>query len=383
MRDLIFFQISVVKKTEEYVQSLGNKEIVSKNLPPRANSAGQARTKDSPKIQKSITPLLPKLPITPHVLLQTKQKNYDEPKPKLSPILSPTQNLSIIDDTAKHKSTKDDESGGRNTKILYPSPKSKTGINGDQSDQGSFTSVTASGAFSRKCETKKNGHTRQPSLTKSEIQILTYVEPKNENFDVEDDANKSEPAESEKVTNLPPPVGGVSGKTTPTKIPSPVHAQIARPRSRNSLSSLNIDLSDSSLDTESYLKPTQNYINSLQKRLSLDSDPDSDCDTKFNNIRLNNESQKSIHVRHNSFDDRNLKISNKLEHFQNKNLQGIDQTYTNKFNQYSKMHKIQNSPNNSPIRRSSSFSNKNHIINVQPKVTNLNSSGIPKNSNLR
>lgn len=291
--------------------------------------------------------------------LESLTKKPASPKRLLSPILSPTQNLSIVD-------RKDTEMN----KILYPTVRAKTGIHGV--DQGCFTSVTSSGAFSRKGDTRK--HTRQPSLTKSEVQIQTYV-------DIGCAHSNGPPASvveppAPKVTNLPPAIGGVSG--SPTKIPSPVHS--VRPRSRNSVSSLNIDLSDSSLETESFLKPTQNYINSLQKRLSLDSDS-SDYDNKTN-LRLNNETcdllkQKSLHVRHNSFDDKHLKISNKLEHFQNKNLQGIDQTYTNKLNQY--RHKLQNSPNNSPIRRSSSFSNKNQFINP-PKVSNLN---VTKDINLR
>ncbi|KAF5297383.1 hypothetical protein FQR65_LT01314 [Abscondita terminalis] len=341
-REFNIEQISIMKKTEEYVQSL------------------TVHPKPSPPIQKK------------EVVL----KSPEVSKKVLSPILSPTQNLSIVDVPNRND---------HNTinKILYPSPKAKTGINQASFDQGCFTSVTSSGAFSRKGETRGKGHMRQPSLTKSEVQIQTYVDVgcAHTNGVVQTPS----PLEPEtKLTNLPPPIGGVSGKNSPTKIPSPVHAALTRPRSRNSVSSLNIDLSDSSLETESFLKPTQNYINSLQKRISLDSDQDSDYDTK-SNVRLNNETrdllkQKTLHVRHNSFDDKNVKISNKLEHFQNKNLQGIDQTYTNKLNQYpQKVHKLQNSPNNSPIRRSSSFSNKNHFIN-QPKVSNI---GNTKDVNLR
>ncbi|KAF5300714.1 hypothetical protein FQA39_LY11076 [Lamprigera yunnana] len=323
-REFNIEQVSFMKKTEEYLQSLiVNKEQSAAKL-KETKTSKQCNVLEALKSQKT-----------------------------LSPILSPTQNLSIIDVVEQDK-------------ILYPSPKAKTGINCGH-DQGCFTSVTSSGAFSRKGESKIKEHIRQPSLTKSEVQIQTYVDICNHTNGVVQTMTPEEKAPS-KVINLPP-----SGKNSPSKIPSPVHALI-RPRSRNSVSSLNIDLSDSSLETESILKPTQNYIHSLQKRISLDSDQDSDYDTK---IRLNNETrdlmkQKSLHVRHNSFDDRNAKISNKLEHFQNKNLQSIDQTYTNKLNQYlpqTKVHKLQNSPNNSPIRRSSSFSNKNQFIN-QPKIPN-------------
>ncbi|KAK4873298.1 hypothetical protein RN001_015327 [Aquatica leii] len=345
-RDFNIEQISFMKKTEEYIQSL----TITKEQRPRPTSIGIVRSKPQEQV------LHPNIP--------EPSKNQKA----LSPILSPTQNLSIVDvDTTINK-------------ILYPSPKSKTGINFDGFDQGCFTSVTSSGAFSRKDDSKRKGHTRQPSLTKSEVQIQTYVDVGcTHSNGVVQTQTPEEP-----VANLPPAIGGISGKSSPTKIPSPLHTSLTRPRSRNSVSSLNIDLSDSSLETESFLKPTQNYINSLQKKISLDSDQDSDYDSK-NNLRLNNETrdllkQKSLHVRHNSFDDQNIKISNKLEHFQNKNLQGIDQTYTNKLNQYSqKVHKLQNSPNNSPIRRSSSFSNKNQFIN-QPKVSNL---GTTKDVNIR
>ncbi|KAK5640132.1 hypothetical protein RI129_010943 [Pyrocoelia pectoralis] len=344
-RDFNIEQVSFMKKTEEYIKSL-SKSKQRRSLPARPNSAGYIYGKPTP-------PSKPPKTKSPTLLQSPKEKSRI-----LSPILSPTQNLSIVD----QKNTE-------MNKILYPSSRAKTGIG---YDQGCFTSVTSSGAFSRKGETSK--HTRQPSLTKSEVQIQTYVDVgcahSNGTAPIEP---KMSPEHKSKLTNLPPAVGGISGKTSPTKIPSPVHSALSRPRSRNSVSSLNIDLSDSSLETESFLKPTQNYINSLQKRLSLDSDPDSDYDNKTN-LRLNNETcdllkQKSLHVRHNSFDDKNLKISNKLEHFHNKNLQSIDQTYTNKLNQYA--HKLQNSPNNSPIRRSSSFSNKNQFINP-PKVSNLN-----------
>lgn len=177
------------------------------------------------------------------------------------------------------------------------------------------------------------------------------------------------------TTGLPPTP---TGKTSPSKIPSPIHT-LSRPRSRNSISALPDDF-----DTEMILKPTRNYINSLQHKLSLDnSDPDSDYEMKYG-LQLNNTAhlmkQRALHIRHNSLDDRT--INNKLEHFQNKNLQSIDQTYTNVFNQYAKqnkvVNKINNSPSNSPIRRSNSFSNRNQMNNV--KSTNITTH--QKDSNL-
>ncbi|KAJ8966586.1 hypothetical protein NQ314_003438 [Rhamnusium bicolor] len=133
---------------------------------------------------------------------------------------------------------------------------------------------------------------------------------------------------------------------------------------------MNVEFSDSSLDTDLILRPTQNYINSLQQRLSLDSDPDSDYDARYG-MQLNNTAhllkQRASHTRHNSLDDRTMNISNKLEHFQNKNLQGdpavfqqkiksIPQKNTNVINPQ-KESNICNSPSltrNSSIQRSSS-----------------------------
>lgn len=388
-------QISVLKKTEEYIKSLNNYKSkpetndVDKTIP-------DLNTNDKPEIEIPS----PKSPKTSFRCMQQQNtqayKNFSHKTntKMLSPILSPTQNLSITqneDTDNKQMNNGNDITNKTFTKIMFPSPKAKIGNGLDQLlDQGSVISVTSSGAFRSKTE-KEKPNIRKLSLTKSEIQVEAYVGDKietkesipiNKNnlvkltasiVNVQSISTKNEMNES---NNLPPIVGGISGKISPTKIPSPIHT--TRPRSRNSLSSLNVDLSDSSLETESYLKPTQNCINSLQQRLSLDSDQDSDYEGGKYGLQLNNSphnllKQSATHIRHNSLDDKNIKISNKLEHFQNKNLQGIDQTYSNMFNQYNQnkvMHKIQNSPNNSPIRRSSSFSTKNPI-NIPTKNTNL------------
>lgn len=343
-----------------------------------------------------------------------KLSSYEQKTKMLSPILSPTQNISITDNVqeeSKGKMNNAIESDILNktfSKILFPSPKAKNGNGLEQClDQGNIISVTSSGAFRPKSEIRKM-YKKQVNLTKTEVQVEAYnpehvhatftinrpssakltativhvgesIPNKNNELNNTDLHNTS----MSKVINLPPSIGGVSGKLSPTKIPSPVHT-INRPRSGNSVSSLHVDLSDNCFDTESYLKPTQNYITTLQQKLSLDSDNEIEYETQLlNNDARNLIKQKPTHARHNSFDDRSLK-SNKLEHFQNKNLL-IDQTYTNVLNQYhhNKVHKIQNSPNNSPVRRSSSFSTKNQI-NVQTKCSNLqNSNLINKESNIK
>ncbi|XP_063911027.1 uncharacterized protein LOC135128106 isoform X2 [Zophobas morio] len=405
-------QISVLKKTEDYIKSLNtfklkNDTDVTKPVPEtNVNNIGEGL--QSPKSPKSSNKLVQQTP-------NYKTFSHKGNAKMLSPILSPTQNLSITQSEDKQMNNDSDDLANKTfTKIMFPSPKAKNGNGLEQMvDQGSVISVTSSGAFRTKSE-KEKPNVRKLSLTKSEVQVEAYVgdkvevsestvrmvapasksnlkkltanivnvqsiSTKNDTNGVAEDKVVSGSIVLGKVSNLPPTVGGISGKVSPTKIPSPIHT-ISRPRSRNSINSLNVDLSDSSLETESYLKPTQNCINSLQQRLSLDSDPDSDYDGKYG-LQLNNSphllKQRASHIRHNSLDDKNMKISNKLEHFQSKNLQGIDQTYMfNQYNQTKVIHKIQNSPNNSPIRRSSSFSTKNQI---PTKNTNL----VQQESNLR
>ncbi|CAG9761256.1 unnamed protein product [Ceutorhynchus assimilis] len=345
-------KISVEEKTEEYIRSLPT-TVKSEDISCSSYS-----------LQNSFT-----LPPVPPI------KSYNNVKKLLSPILSPTQNLSIID----------------NDSLDLIKPKKSL-------DEGAVISVSSSGAFRIKTEEK-----RRLSLTKSEIHVEAYIDGQIYN---EQKLNNSKASKKGHLTanivnvqsievapdngevfngclgfgkignlatvttGLPPPTP--TGKTSPSKIPSPIHT-LSRPRSRNSLSALPSD----DFDTETILKPTRNYINSLQQKLSLDSDQDSDYEMKYG-LQLNNTAhllkQRALHIRHNSLDDRT--INNKLEHFQNK--QPIDQTYTNVFSQYSKhqkvVNKINNSPSNSPIRRSSSFSNRNQINII--KSTNIKDSNL-------
>ncbi|XP_049819674.1 uncharacterized protein LOC109596240 isoform X2 [Aethina tumida] len=412
-REFKIEQMSVQQKTEQYIRSLA--EAREKKIPPlnikenevvkavqmlKLNEETALKSPKSPLGRRSFLP-----PCSPKLI----------PVKTLSPITSPTQNISITA-TLQEKINNSDEVVLNNTftKIMYPSPKAKNNGLDEFVDQGSVISVTSSGAFRSKSDKPK----RKYSLSKSEVQVEAFIDDKpvfNEVTEVKPSRNTpkltanivnvqnievNKPNISIEgygklgtTTNLPPAVGGYSGKNSPTKIPSPIHTY--RPRSRGSISH-NIDLSDSSLDTENILKPTQNFINSLQQRLSLDSDPDSDFEMKCG-MQLNNTAhllkQRANHIRHNSLDDRTMNVSNKLEHFQNKNLQGIDQTYSNVFNQYGTnrvIHKIQNSPNNSPIRRSSSFTTKNQIntiaknTNVTQKEVNVcNSPNLGRNTSIQ
>ncbi|XP_022904306.2 uncharacterized protein DDB_G0286591 [Onthophagus taurus] len=377
-REFQIEQVSLLRKTEDYIKSLD----IGKPVEPEL-TLPKPQTLDLSNSQKS------------NRLIEQKQR-------LLSPILSPTQNLSITQNNKQEVKVNNEDQSKTFTKIMFPSPKAKTGIGSEQPpDHGSVISVTSSGAFRSRNEKKR--HVRHLSLSKSGVQVEAYTENgfQNEiimapipnsstltasvvhvtdNFPKPPEVRRSSfelGIVGNKLTNIPF-VLGCGGKISPTKIPSPIHT--SRPRSRNSTGSTNIDLSDSSLETESYLKPTQNIINSLQQRLSLDNDQDLDATYLNNDAR--NLLKKPTHLRHNSFDDKNLKFSNKLEHFQTKNFQGIDQTYTNVLNQY-KVNKIQNSPNNSPIRRSSSFSTNKNQINLKnfSKETNLiNSPNINRNT---
>lgn len=411
-REFKIEQLTVQQKTEDYVKSLSllretvaNNTILMNKLPEfDVVSAIQNVT-----ITEDVTLKSPRSP-TIRKFEKLASPTPTQPRKHLSPIMSPTQNMSITETIGDQSSLNEDHDSNKTfTKIMFPSPNAKRDGLERNYDQGSVISVTSSGAFKPKPEKKLE---RKYSLTKSEIHVQAYVDGKSyndvivetvrepqkkltpkltanivnvQNIEVNKTIDSSGVVSANltfgKITNvspvtaLPPSVGGISGKVSPTKIPSPIHT-LSRPRSRNSLSSTTLDLSDSNLDTDLILKPTQNYINSLQQRLSLDSDQDSDYDAKYG-LQLNNTAhllkQKASHTRHNSLDDRAMNISNKLEHFQNKNLlQGIDQTYSNLLNQYSHnkvMNKIQNSPNNSPIKRSSSFSNKNSL--TSPKNTNV------------
>lgn len=412
-------KMSLQQKTENYIKSLQNvvhieeeaqvefegvsQKVQDININRVVDNGSYYLQSPTQEYQKTIL----NMPKTQKVA------SYEQKTKMLSPILSPTQNISITDNVqeeSKEKMNNVVESPVRNRtfgKYLYPSPKAKNGNGLEQSlDQGNIISVTSSGAFRPKSEINKM-YRKRVNLTKTEVQVEAYnpehvhatftinrpssakltativhVGESIPNRNVELNNTEIHNTNIAKVSNLPPSVGGFNGKLSSTKIPSPVHT-INSPRSRNSISSLHVDLSDNGFDTESYLKPTQNYITTLQQKLSLDSDNENEYETQLlNNDTMNLIKQKPTHARHNSFDDRNLK-SNKLEHFQNKNLL-IDQTYTNVLNQYhqNKMHKIQNSPNNSPIRRSSSFSTKNQI-NVQTKCSNLTTNLTHKESNIK
>lgn len=387
-REFKIEHMSGIEKTQEYIRSLANFDNYMENNNKAKSPLLTPKVCTDNKLTLEVSP--------PQIKSQVNSEKL------LSPILSPTQNLSI---TESIKSKKSHEVYQMNQTYLK-TEKTKKPDSEAVLDRGSVISVTSSGVFRTTPKEPERTRFRKLSLTKSEIQVEDYIDDNNrskltpthfsykkvvtpklsanlinvQNISIKskdmEDASDVEEVRSDNVPYLPPAIGGLSGNSSPSKIPSPIHT-LSRPRSKNSLSYQNIDLSDSSIETESYLKSTQSCINSLQKRLSLDSDPDSDLDNKYE-IALNNTAQsllkqKTSHTRHNSLDGRAIKISNKLEHFQSKNLQGIDQTYINKFSQSSVaqvMQKIQNSPNNSPIRRSSSFSTKNQV-NSSNKNTNI------------
>lgn len=364
-REFKIEEISGIEKTEEYVRSLVDFNSVSKKCDVKSVKIKNVSSENSANLKSVVTDLSPNL-----------------------------------DETITEKTF---------SKVIYPSERSKGNGLDKLKDQGSIISVTSSGVFRQQKEIE-NKHVRHLSLTKSEVHVEDYIDKKHSEIpdenvkynksalpklsaniinvqsisikskDMESNSEDEDYTKSEcikgslnlgKLSNLPPPVGGYSGKNSPSKIPSPVHS-LSRPRSGNSYQ--NVDFSDSSIETECYLKPTQNIINSLQKKLSLESDPDSDYESKYitlNNTAQNFLKQKTSHTRHNSLEGKTIQISNKLEHFQSKNLQSIDQTFSklNQYNQPKNIQKIQNSPNNSPVRRSSSFSLKTQL-NIS-KNTNL------------
>ncbi|KAI4471564.1 hypothetical protein MML48_1g08586 [Holotrichia oblita] len=285
-------EVSVLKKTEAYVNSLlSNSESVV-----RKDYANDREVKylnvNEPTIVKPQT-------LDLNSGLQRVVRILDQKQKALSPILSPTQQFSI---THTNPSKQDNDVKKLFNQIMFPSAKEKTPTSPDTApvDQGSVISVTSSGAFRSRSDKKK--HVKNFSLSKSGVQIEAYTENKYQNeivvhaaltlnkntganltanvIHVSDNISRvknSDPVASEskvvrshemlvrgnsnlsKESNLSP--GSLCGKTSPTKIPSPIHT--SRPRSSsNSASFANTDLSDSSLETDSYLKPTQNIIKS-------------------------------------------------------------------------------------------------------------------------
>ncbi|XP_030756581.1 uncharacterized protein LOC115882557 isoform X2 [Sitophilus oryzae] len=376
--------VSVQKKTEDYILSLSNPTHFSDDniAQPSSRLCPEEPTVDN----KSLTDRIKFMTLP---LKSPTGRSF--PNKLLSPILSPTQNLSLVEKEMQAPNS--------------PSHRHQRG-QAKATDEGAVVSVTSSGAFRAKSEEQRRLE-RKLSLSKSEIHVEAYVDGKMYNERKLNNARTSSYRPNNLTANIVnvqslevagcdaegvvsaslvfgkmggaiPVTSGLpptpTGKASPTKIPSPLHS-LSRPRSRNSFSAPTDDM-----DTEFILKPTQNYINTLQHKLSLDSDQDSDYEMKYG-LQLNNTAhllkQKNSHIRHNSLDDKST-INNKLEHFQNKNLQSIDQTYSNLLNQYKVVNKINNSPSDSPIRRSSSFSNRNQINQV--KSSNLN--GRPKETNL-
>lgn len=326
-RDFNIEQVSVLTKTREYIQSLMFRQKPQEELPSNNQTSRTSTSSQSPEISD--------------------HKNTDLAK-----------NLIQIDNECIQANKSDVLNNVSNNKTK------KISKNHDPEqvvDKGVFTLVTTSGVLNKKNTNK--GYTKQLNLVKSVVAVETYPtlstnsQPQSPDYS-HNGVQRRVPMSPTEFAQKNSSISGSSGRNSPSKIHSPIT------RKRNSYCSPN-EYSDSSLETESYLKPTQNIISSLQQRLSIDSDSD-DHDKKYN-LPLNNEAKvllkrNPLHVRNNSFDGKNVKMPNKLEHFHTKNL-FIDQTKS--CNQYSqnRIHQIQNSPNNSPIRRSSSFSLKNQLDN--------------------
>ncbi|XP_044728464.1 serine-rich adhesin for platelets [Chrysoperla carnea] len=254
--------------------------------------------------------------------------------------------LNNIDSIRKNKNT---------NKILFASSKAKNGCGLEQEiDTGRFTSITTCGVFNQEknrtqsqtveLSPEKKSPSRRNSLTRSDVYF--------DNIKQIDQTVKK------------PPI-------SPTKIPSPIHS-LSRPRSRASA-----DLSDSSVETDCYLKHTQNVISNLQARLTSDTK----YDQQRNKIAQNILKNQTKHIRHNSYDSKNT--NNKLENFQAKLFTtNIDQTPN--IATRSPTHKLYNSPNNSPIKRSSSFSVKHLQTSTEFGYINspISSPRVPKETNL-
>ncbi|KAJ8966585.1 hypothetical protein NQ314_003437 [Rhamnusium bicolor] len=195
-REFKIEQVSVQKKTEEYVKSLStirdhilqNATVTSTVTVDKSNLKETEVTKGIQALNLIDAENALKSPRSPTVRKFDKfVSTPTQPKTTigkvLSPIMSPTQNMSITQDVEQKldKPLNNGECDLHNktfTKIMFPSPKAKRDGLEQSYDQGSVISVTSSGAFKPKKEKKPE---RKYSLTKSEVQVQAYIDGKNYN----------------------------------------------------------------------------------------------------------------------------------------------------------------------------------------------------------
>lgn len=143
-------KLTVEEKTVEYIKSLSVGKYLSDDSSfSTSQISGSSSTISSLQSSFSANGLPPVPP-----LKSSQEDKFEMPVKKLlSPILSPTQNVSIVDHSSKLKLVQ------------------------LKSDEGAVISVTSSGAFRSKNEEKARLE-RRLSLTKSEVHVEAYIDGK-------------------------------------------------------------------------------------------------------------------------------------------------------------------------------------------------------------
>lgn len=153
-------KLTVEEKTVEYIKSLTIGKYLSEDSSfSTSQISGSSSTISS--LQSSFSanglPPVPPLKSSQHPPDNELHNKFEMPVKKLlSPILSPTQNVSIVD---------------------QPSPAHSPKFKPQKCDEGTVISVTSSGAFRSKSEEKARLE-RRLSLAKSEVHVEAYIDGK-------------------------------------------------------------------------------------------------------------------------------------------------------------------------------------------------------------
>lgn len=148
-------KLTVEEKTVEYIKSLS----IGKYLSEDSSSVSTSQISGSSSTISSLQSSFSANGLPPVPPLKSNDNKFEMPVKKLlSPILSPTQNVSMVDRPSP-----------------VPSPKLK--LVSQKSDEGAVISVTSSGAFRSKSEEKARLE-RRLSLTKSEVHVEAYIDGK-------------------------------------------------------------------------------------------------------------------------------------------------------------------------------------------------------------
>lgn len=150
-------QVSVQKKTEEYIRSLSNTKSLTDDSVKCSPRSFLEEVVTETKLSNDKTKYM-----TLSLKSPTASSTKSFPGKVLSPILSPTQNLSLVETNRATSSPKNQRATAKST------------------DAGTIISVTSSGVFRIKTEDERRLE-RKLSLSKSDIQVEAYVDGRSYN----------------------------------------------------------------------------------------------------------------------------------------------------------------------------------------------------------